>query len=319
MAPYNSPFPYNPQDSGLVLAYKNGDMIADMVCPMLGPSLGLKSFKWWRFDFGEFVTVPDTKIGRTSEANQVNFSATETTDVCEDYALGDTIPILDLNQAQAIGNGYDPAQHAMLGIMDLLILDREIRVASLMQNSANYPAANVVAVSGTSRFNNSASDPIKLIRDHLETYIIRPTHAWIGRVAYNGLIGSPGVVSAYQGQTAAVKGVVPKQFLLEQLELQDIYVGSSFVNSAKPGQSVTYSRTWGKNMGFFVKDAMADPIMSRARATFAFTAQQGQRRAGRIPMPTKGLDGSEYVQAGWSLKELICAPELGGLLTNVID
>lgn len=318
MAPYNTPFPYNPQDSGLVIAYRNGEMIADLVCPFAGPQLSVKTFEWWRFDFSQHVTVPDTRIGRTSRANQVQFSAQKQAESTEDYALGDTIPIADQNAASATGS-YDPVQHAQLGIMDLLILDREIRVANLLQNPATYPSANVVAVSGTSRFNNAASDPIRLIRDFLETFVIRPTHGWIGRTAYNGLISSPGVLEAYHGQDGASKGVVPKSFILEQLELQDLYVGSSFVNSARPGQTMALGRTWGRNMGFFVKDQLADPVMNRARATFAFTARQGDRRAGRMADEKAGLDGSTYIQVGWSVKELVAAPDLGGLLQNVID
>jgi hypothetical protein len=226
---------------------------------------------------------------------------------------------MDQQQSEAAGEGYNPEQHHMLGLMDLMMLDREVRVASMLQNPANYPVANVVNVSGASRFNNAVSDPVKLIRDHLTTYVMRPQYGWIGEIAYNGLISSPGLLQAFHGDGGASKGVVPKEFVLQQLGLRDLYLGSSFVNAARPGQEMALNRTWGKHMGFFVKDMLADPIMSRARATFAFTAQQGQRRAGRENDPRKGLDGSTYVQVGWSLKERICAPDLGGLLLNVVD
>ncbi|OYY06703.1 MAG: capsid protein, partial [Rhizobiales bacterium 35-68-8] len=120
------PFPVDPQLTGVVIAYGNSELIADRVLPRSGPNLSKKEFKYMRFDFAQMVTVPDTKVGRKGEPNEVEFTGEEVDASTKDYGLDDVIPQDDIDQAPS---GYDPRAFAAQGLMDMILLDREKRVA----------------------------------------------------------------------------------------------------------------------------------------------------------------------------------------------
>ncbi len=112
-----TPFPIDPVLTGIIIAYKNNTLIADQVLPRLTPNLPNKKFTWWRFDFGQFITVGDTKVGRKSTPNEVEFEAEDVEDKTDDYGLDDVIPLDDINNAPT---GYDPRAFAAQKLIDLV-------------------------------------------------------------------------------------------------------------------------------------------------------------------------------------------------------
>lgn len=138
------PFPVDPVLVGIVQAYSNTALIADLVLPRLSPLLPREQFKYWQFDFGQFITQHDTKVGRKSEPNTVEFNAKEVDSSTEDYGLDDIVPVADSLNAPS---GYDPRAFAAQKLMDLILLDREVRVANKVMNAATYGADIVRRVS----------------------------------------------------------------------------------------------------------------------------------------------------------------------------
>ena len=137
-----APFPVDDERTAISVAYRNPRYIGREILPPF--QVGLQAFRYMKLDKKDSFTIPDTLIGRKGEANEVEFSATEESAVCDDHALRDTVPLSDVENAP---KNYDPIDHATVGLTELIELDREKRVANLIQDAANYPTARCTSSS----------------------------------------------------------------------------------------------------------------------------------------------------------------------------
>jgi hypothetical protein len=309
-----APFPVQPELTGIAIAYRNQALIADDVLPRV--PVGTQEFKWWQFNIADGFTLPDTKVGRKSAPNEVEFSATEQTSSTNDYALDDPVPQADIDNAPA---GFNPISRAVEGITDLILLDREKRAADLVFTLGNYPAAQRVTLAGTDQWSDyvdAASNPVDDIKLGLDSCLVRPNIMVIGQLAWSKLNSHPKIVQAVGG-TVQGAGIAKRRQVADLFELEDIYVGQSFLNTAKKGQAATYGRVWGKHCALLYRDRLANP-QSGTRVTFGFTAQWGNRVAGANTDPNIGMRGGQRVRAGESLKELIVSSDAGYFIQNCV-
>jgi len=303
------PFPINPVLTAVALAYRNPDvaLIADQVLPLTPTA---QEFKWLKYDLAQGYTVPDTKVGRKSSPTEVEFNATEQIDKCVDYGLDDFIPNEDID---ADNQGVDPRGTATAYLSNLIMLAREIRVANAVFNAANY--TNTVTLSGTGQYSDGVnSDPVAGIGDILDVPIYRPNIAVFGQASWTKTRRHPKLVQAIKGTNQGA-GMVSRQEFADFFELQDVYVGAGFVNTAKRGQTVANSRVWGKHIAFLYRDRSAGP---QAGVTYGFTAQWGGRIAGNLTEQKRGLTGGEIIRVGERVKEVIAAPDMGYFIQNAV-
>lgn len=305
-----APFVIDPDRTAIAIAYRNKNMIADTVLPRV--PVGKQEFKYFIHSLAEGFTVPDTKVGRKSQPNQVEFTGTEVTASTDDHGLDDPVPQNDIDNAP---ENYDPLDRAIEGTMNLIELAREARTAALVFNANSYAAANKVTLSGTGQWSDfTNSDPLTAILNAFDSMIMRPNIGVVGQLVATKLMTHPAIVKAYN-RTAGDKGVVPLQFLADQLGLESIEVGAAFVNTAKKGQTPTMARAWGKHAAFLHRDLTAD---TRNGITFGFTAQWRDRVAGTWEDRNIGLHGGIMTRAGESVKELVAANDLGYFFENAI-
>lgn len=319
MAP-NRPFPVNAALTAIAVGYSNPSvtLIADQVLPR--KDVGDEKFKWIEYPLAEGFTVPDTLVGRKGRPNRVEFTGVERDDSTNDHALDDEIPIGDILTAErqrAAGlSNYDPRARAVEGLTNLTKLAREVRVASLIHNSASYAASRKLLLSGTSQFSDyTNSKPIDMLMRAIEgTLVYRANTLVIGQPAWSVLRSHPDLVNAIRGNLTN-KGMITREELAALLEIKQVLVGESYVNTAKKGQPVSLSRVWGKHIAALYIDQAAD---NTSGITFGFTAQVGTRIAGSIPDPHVGMEGGEIVRVGEKVKELIVAKDTGFFLENVV-
>jgi hypothetical protein len=305
-----APFPITPELTAIAIAYRNPALIADQVLPYV--PVGKKEFKYWKYEKPERFTLPDNYVGRKSTPNQVEFNATEVIESCVDYGLDDIVPQDDIDNAPA---NYNPLGNAVEGIQDLNLLAREKRVADLIFNTANYDTANKTALTGNDQWSAfDTSDPIEDILEAMDVCIMKPNVMVLGNAVWTVLRRHPKVIKA-TNKNSGDSGVAAREAVAELLELEEILVGQGWLNSAKKGQTATFVRVWGTYCALIYGNRLAN---TQRGTTFGFTARLGTPVAGSIPEPTVGLRGSIRVRAGESVKELICANDLGYLFSNVI-
>jgi hypothetical protein len=306
----HAPFPLDPRFTAIAIKYRNSRMIADQVLPRV--PVMKQEFKWLRHTLAEGFTVPDTKVGRRSAPTEVEFTGTEVTDSTQDYALDDVIPLADLDNAP---ENYDPMGRATEGLADLIELDREVRTANLVFTLGNYPAAQRTTLSGSSQWSDITSNPISAISGALDAMIMRANVMVVGQLVWTKLSQHPSIIKAVYGY-ANDSGIATRQQVAALFELDEILVGSAWLNTAKKGQAVSTSRVWGKHAALLHRDGMADGRGNRT--TFGFTAQFGARIAGSMAEPKIGLRGSTRLRVGESVKELIAASDLGYFFQNAV-
>lgn len=309
----DSPFVVDPVLTGIALSYRNKVLIADQVLPRLDPPLSRSTFKYSVLTKEEGFTVPDTKVGRRGKPNQVGFSSSEVESSTEDYGLDDPIPMDDITQAQ---EGYDPVQNSAEALTNLVALDREKRVAGKVFAAATYPVGNKATLAGGDQWSDTVnSDPVVKITDALDVPIIRPNSIVLGRKVLTALSRHPKILKSVHGNSGD-SGVASRQAIADLFELDNIFVGSSFFNTVKKGQTAAYSRVWGKHCALLYLDPLARGDQNRI--SFGMTFQYGTKVAGQKPDGDIGLRGGIMVRVGESVKEVITASDLGYLFTNAI-
>lgn len=307
----DTPFPIDPVRTGISLAYRNEEMIADVVLPVATP-VARKEFTYLEFPIGEQLTIPDTKMGRRSEANTIELSATEQSSKVGDYALSDLVPNDDVTNAP---EGYDPLNHATEVVTDLMMLDREVRTAGLVFNAGTYGAANKVQLAGATQYSHPDADPFQSIWDALDIPLMRPNLVVFGQQVWNKAATHPKLIAKLYG-SASTRGKARLADLAEELEVARIIVGKARVNTAKKGQDVALSRAWGKHVALL----HVNPLANNERGmTFGMTVPKGTRRAVRIiPEPKIGIGGSQRVQVEDQVKELITAANCGYFIQDAV-
>lgn len=305
-----APFPIDPALTQIAIAYRNPLYIADQVFPRT--NVAKQQFLYRLYNKSERYTIPDTKVGRKSTPNEVEFGYTEPTGSAEDYALDDVIPIADIQNA---GMGVNLQGNAVEALQDLIDLDRELRVATAAFATANYLTANKVTLSGTDQWSDHAnSDPIDDIETALDTPLIRPNIGVFGLATWRQLSTHPDIVTGVHGVTAAA-GKVTEMQVADLFGLDQVIVGRAKYNSAAKGLTEVYGNVWGKHAAFHHRNLAAT---TQRGVTFALTAQWGNRFAGQMNEPKTGARGSIRVRTGESVDELIVASDAGYLIIDAV-
>jgi len=313
-------FPVNPTLTAIAIGYKNRDidLIADRVMPRIGKTG--KKFKYTVYPLADAYTVPNTRVARRGAPTQVDFGGTEVPDACVDYGLDDVLPNDEVTAWEEMpkppsGGPVSPMAKSTSLLTGLVLLDREIRVAGLVFNSATYPAANRVTLSGASQWSDfTNSNPVDVILNALDVPIFRPNVLTFGQATWTKLRQHPRMVTAILGNQVNA-GAVTREQVAAFFEVREVVVGASFVNTARKGQPASMSRVWGKHAAaLFVSQDAADAD----QPTFGFTAEFGDRIAGTMDEPKLGLRGSTIVRVGESVKEVISAAASGYYFENAV-
>lgn len=234
-----APFHVSPELTAIAIAYRNPvtDYIADLVMPRTRP-VGKLEFSYTVYDLSAF-NRPNTFVGRKGRPNEVTMSSTTQTAAIEDYGLDDLIPMSDIEQGRAIGR--DIQAESVEYIMGLVKLDRECRVAAAAQNAANF--TNTVTLSGSNQWSHADSKPLTALLEYLDTPMMRPNTMILSAPVWSKLRTHPQIVKAIYPISA--EGAVTRQQLADLLELKNIHIGASYVNSAKKGQDASLTRVSG--------------------------------------------------------------------------
>ena len=312
--PNVTPFPVDPTMTGIALAYLNQTLISDMVLPRVNVST--KEFKWNEYNKDERFTLPETLVGRKGMPNEVEFGYEEKTSFVRDHALDDVIPNDDIIQAAAGATNYNPVNHATEALTDLILLDRERRVANSVFSAASYASGFKETLSGGDQWDDfDNSNPREQMLDALDVPLMRPNVLVLGQAVWTKLRQHPKLVSSVLGNSGQ-QGTITRQQLAELLEIEEVLVGQGWINIAKPNQTPSLTRVWGTHASLIHRNRLAN---TQRGATFGFTAQYQGRIAGQMPEPKVGMRGGVRVRVGESVRELIVANELGYFFENAIS
>lgn len=316
---YGTPFPVNPTLTAIAIGYSNPAVyyIADQVMPRR--PVPNSAFKWMYYPIGQTFTVPKTEVGRLGRVERVEFSGEFRDGSVSDYGLEDAVPISDINSAasmRAAGLGtFNPVDQATEGLTALLMVDREMRVASVVQDPNNYGLKQRLALSGQSQFSDPTSDLIDVIKAALSaTLIFRPNTAAMSRPTWDIVSSHPKLVNAVRGNVTGQGIITPDEFA-KLFGLTKVLIGEAFSNVARKGQVLDIRRIWGNSISLlFINPAVGPEVGT----TWGMTCCYGTRFAGDWYDKNAGLEGGQVIRLGERVKEIVTAPEVGFLLQNVV-
>ena len=247
-----------------VLGFKN-DVMLTTYTRLLGPSLG----SFIANDIFPATDVP-TKSGQFFNIDNAFGSASPGHDMV--MADGQASPLLvstniskvtgwevDLNglgcqiskssAEYAQGNGLNLRQAKAAILARETAINRERQAAAIAFSTTVF-AGKTAALSGSSQWDNAASDPISAAMDAKDAIIQasgeEPSVAILGFEAYVALRQHP-LILEYVSRTSNSVGIVSNEDIARALDVETIWVGKAVANKNVDGQATTDNQyIWGK-------------------------------------------------------------------------
>ncbi len=306
-----STYPVDFERTATAVGYGNDSCIADMVQPRV--DVGRKEYRYTEYPLAESFSVPETRVGRRGTPVMVHFSAEEKSGACQDYSLEDLIPDDDVRNAPP--TTVDPIDRSTMMLTDLLMIDREKRVADLVFDAAKYGADNKVTLAGNDQWSASHddSDPVADIVDAVESMIVKPTHFCMGSEVWKDLRTHPAILKSVN-RNEGDRGIASRMMVEDLLEVK-IVVGQAWINAARPGREASLKRVWGKNALLYRADPNAAP---NGPPTLGITASYRGREVYSVFDPARGARGGHRLRVVDTCDERIIAARAGYLFKNAV-
>lgn len=305
---------FNPTLTNISLQYKGEALIWDQVLPPL--KVGSRAPQIRKYNKDERFRVPNDVVGPRSRPNMVDFGVTLVPIAVKDHALEE--PISETEAREAAAEGVLSLQSDAAELLTwLLMIAQEKRVADLAFAAASYPAGNKVTLSGTAQWNDQTnSNPIGDIMTGLDAAFVRPNTIVLGAEVYTKLRVHPKVIDAVKGRTGVAPrgGIATAQELADLFEVAKVLVGRNRINTAKEGQTPTYTRLWGKHCALL----HIVPNPTRLSITFGISFSETLRKVSTYFDNTIGPEGSTMVRNYWNSDEQIVASDLGYFIENAV-
>jgi len=140
--------------SNIALGYHPAGMIAENIFPIV--TVKKESDKYYEWNKGDAFRIPDnTMRADGTKSKRIGFNISTSTYSAEEYALNVQVTDRQLANADSVINLRASKTRRL---KDILTLDQEIRVASLLTTQANWASTNRVQRSGTQQWNNASFD-----------------------------------------------------------------------------------------------------------------------------------------------------------------
>jgi len=237
--------------TNMSVQYTNPEYIADLAVPIL--SVPKKTGKYKTYAKDERFTVPPSYVGPKGDPNEVEWSTSEGTFTCEDHGFKEFISQEEIDDADV---PLQPMADTTNFVTDLTMLAKEKRVADAVFNASNYAAGNQVDIAAG--WATLSDDALTDIETGIDACFLPPTIMVMGLPTWRKLARNEKILAAVKGtlkpQAIKAGGVaapeVNAQELAEYLGLEAVLIGRARINTAKKGQTASYSRVWdGTNSG----------------------------------------------------------------------
>lgn len=297
----------DPALSNISIRYTNDTFIADLIAPMIKTSK--QTGKYFIYDKSN-LRIDSTTRAAGSGANEVDIGVAPTgVFACDDHALKGFVAQEIQDQADAPLN---PLIDETEAITEKLMLDRENKLAVLLQNTSNL--TQNVTLSGTTQWSDyTNSDPIGDIRTarstiHQNTFK-KPNTIVMSKLVIDMLSEHPQIIDRIKYSQL---GVTTEELLAKIFKVDKILVGEAGSNTAKEGQTDALAYVWGKGVIVAYIAPQVRIKMLTLAVTFTYSVRQVIRWN---DFDKKGT----YIRVGDdNYSQVIIAAAAGYLIQNAI-
>jgi hypothetical protein len=234
---------------GVVMGYRNEGGVADIYAPpVIVPHTQDKYYQFAKEDAFQRAVPSIVSPGALVDEIQPRFGATMFT--CIGRGVGAFIPTeLEANQDP----GLQIKKAHVARCLNVVELEREIRVSGMARTSANWNSATTLASSY--QWNGGAnSDPVKDINKVIEDSYGNPDSMILSRRLWNAMRRNPAVRSYYTyGGTSP--GILKEAEMASLLQIPTVYVNDmKYIDTSG---SLVYP--WGNDVTIFRKPSQIPP------------------------------------------------------------
>lgn len=224
------------------IAYRNETYVAEVLMPVV-PTKKQQGI-YYVYDK---ANMRRSKTGRAAgaKANEVEYNMSTDNFFCKDHALKEKIAWEIIDQAD---DALDPEIDATESVTDMLLLDKEIALATIMADTAQI--TQNTTLSGTSQWSDyNNSNPIADVRAAIKVVqkamARRPNTLVLSQLTYDTLIDHPDIVEKIKYTVA--NGVVDETVLARIFKLKNIVIADAVYNAAVEGAAESMDYIWGKH------------------------------------------------------------------------
>jgi len=226
--------------SNILLDYRPQGFIADQICPIVPVTKQSdRFFKIAQAD--KFRTTPDYRAPGT-EPNYISFDVSSDGYFCDNYALGSYLTREEIANADAaISNRMSRSRL----ITDILLLNNEVRVASLVGSASNVGCSTTTG----SAWGTSNADPYLDCIGDLQAVEdgrgYRPNTVVFGKQAWRKWRESEKIQTLIFPHGGGIPTIEHAKLLLE---VDKILIGGAYYNTAAQGMTMSLSKIWDDNV-----------------------------------------------------------------------
>jgi len=248
----------------------------------------------------------------------IHFDVTSVAYFANNYALG---TFLTREEVQNADRAWNTKQIRGELVLDLLMVDYELRVANLVTSGSNCGSYWTTA-SGWQDWDNSSplTDAIGDIYVAEKLSGFKPNRVVFGRDAWHNWRNSSEVLARLfphgGGGGAGPAALVSKQHAASLLEVDKVEVGGLYYNSAAEGATITLSQAWKDMVLYYYTPGRP----SRERPSFGYSFRWNVAGMPNLAVRTFPFDdklGRQDVHVGMYQDEKIVDSTLGCLRTGV--
>ena len=277
----------------------------DFVADKIAPIVKVKSLTGYYFEYAieDTFTLVDTHRGWRDDAKELSWKKTQQPFGIDPFALRDFVPDVILSD-------NEKAATTEL-LLSALLLDRERRVKDL---ALSFSSSGVA----TAWSDYSNSDPVKDVRDALDSLVVRGNTVVLPNPVFNTLVLHPKITEKLS--SVGTKVVTPDK-LAEIFDVDAVYVAKAKYNAGKRGKSASLSYVWPQDK---VWVGYVAPAPSRntpsAMYTFGLDGLAGFRMGRRVRewRDEKRGGGGVMLEVELAVDEKVISPALGKVLTGVL-
>lgn len=299
--------------ASLSIQYANEAFIGEQLMPI--KTVSKLSDTYFLMGKRDRRNAPNLEIGAGGSVNQTNAESRSTaTYSCQPYAAKDYIDELTLRNQDA---PLDEMMDLVNAQNDILALNTEMKIATVMTTSSNFASSNTTTLSGASQWDSSTGgSPVKVIQDAIDACEVGPGASKL--VGYCGVEVSrvlqrhPLFLDMFKYNE---NGLVPMKTIANWFGLSDILVGKARKETANLGQTAVSARVWGKHFGIARVATNPGP----RTACFGLTFRCGPRETTEWFDPAPGMAGGYWAKVGVADDHKVVANDCGYLVVDAVS
>ena len=304
--------------TNMAINYRPGFFIADLVFPIV--TVRKQSDLYLIHDQGDLFRREDALRSRGTEAKKISSRTSSETYFATNYALKADITLEDRANADPIFLAEIEGGRSRR-VLDKLMLDMEVRVASLAFNTSEVGSSAAVGSAWTDHANSNPLEDIWAAIDNVQSATgYRPTDILYGHLSWRHFQRNTTVANRATnppgGPNVSGGGLLPSTQQIGDMLNLNVLVGNTYYNTAEEGIADALSPVWGDSTLVYFRP----PAPTTEDPSFGYSfrwSAPGLPNMGVERLPYDAKKKVDELEIGYYQDEKVTAKPLAFLITNV--